>query len=331
MRIRFDKRTVKIVAVVCFAVIFFLAIYFLMQHIEDSSNRIPAVSTITASGTKLSDTITWNGIEYVRKEHISTMLLLGIDKTGKMESNGSYINDQQSDFIVVIVLDETTNTYDVIQIDRDTMSEVQRLGLGGAVVDKYVMQLALAHTYGDGMEDSCENSVEAVESFLGVDIDHYLAMNMSAVETMVDTVGGITVTIMDDFSDVDESLIEGETMTLTGSQCVTYVRSRWGVGDETNITRSARQRDFIYQLLTQMHEKKDLGLQGLVSTADYIVTDLSANRLNSMVEQICDAECNGIVYPDGEAVLGEEFMEFYADEDSVREIVMSLFYEPTEG
>ena len=40
-------------------------------------------------------------------------------------------------------------------------------------------QLALAHTYGSGEEDSCENTVLAVENLLyGVGIDHYVSLTM---------------------------------------------------------------------------------------------------------------------------------------------------------
>ena len=48
-----------------------------------------------------------------------------------------------------------------IQLNRDTMTEIQILGVNGEPAVTMTGQLALAHTYGSGEEDSCENTVLA--------------------------------------------------------------------------------------------------------------------------------------------------------------------------
>ncbi|MCD7943470.1 MAG: LCP family protein [Clostridia bacterium] len=215
MKLRIRKEVgIFLVAFAVVAFIFLIA-YEAIDYWDKTTNTL---ASSDSSSTTSSSVIKIDGVSYTQKEHITTMLLLGIDNTGEMVSSGSYINDGQSDFITVIVLDEDEDTYALLQINRDTMTEVRQLGVGGNVVKTTVMQIALSHSYGDGMEDSCENSIIAVENFLcGVSLDHYLAMNMTAVELLVDYVGGVTVTILDDFSEVDETLVLGETMTLSGS------------------------------------------------------------------------------------------------------------------
>ena len=59
-------------------------------------------------------------------------------------------------------------------------------------------------------------------SFLlgGTEIDHYLAMTMSAIPQINDLVGGVPVTVLDDFSGIDDSLVKGEEITLMGEQAL---------------------------------------------------------------------------------------------------------------
>lgn len=52
---------------------------------------------------------------------------------------------------------------------------------------------------------------------------------MDGIVEMNDLLGGVTVTVEDDFSQVDSSLVMGKRVTLTGQQALTFVRSRRGV------------------------------------------------------------------------------------------------------
>ncbi len=319
-----------LVAVACGLGLILMGAFELISQWEEEGAQT-ALEEAEEANTGSITYVYFDGQAYIPKEQITTLLLLGIDNEGKMKSSGIYYNEGQNDFNALLVLDESTDTYTLLQINRDTMTAVQRLGVDGTVAGTYTEQLALAHTYGDGMEASCENVVTAVENLLyGIEIDHYFAMNMTAVELMVDAIGGVTVTIRDDFSAVDDTMVQGETMLLNGAQTVTYIRARKDVGDQTNLSRSERQRDFLYQLLAGMQSKKSIALSELINVADYILTDLSATRLNRLFEKICDAECLDIITPDGEAVQGEEYMEFYTNDDSLKEMVISLFYTPVE-
>ena len=58
----------------------------------------------------------------------------------------------------------------------------------------------------------------------------------------------------------------------------------------------------------------------------YIVSDCSANTLSNLVSRFSSYTMGEIVSPKGENVMGEEFMEFYVDEDALNELVLKLFY-----
>ncbi len=264
----------------------------------------------------------------VPKKDLTTLLLLGIDKEGKMEKVPSNINDQQCDFLTLVLLDAARGTYDLLQLNRDTMTPVDVLGLGGVVIESVPMQLALSHTYGDAMEESCENSVRAVERLLGgeIEIDHYLAINMTGLAGLVDALGGVTVTIQDDFSNVDPTLIQGETMLLDGRQCLTYLRGRRGVADNTNLTRAERQKAFLQKLLPAMKNKGELAMQALAEVSSYMLTDLSSGGLEKLLEKWENSSLQEIHTPPGKAVLGEEYIEFYVDTAGLNALVRQLFF-----
>ena len=152
-------------------------------------------------------TITRNGTDYFPRQDITVILVMGIDEEGPVKDSGSYRNNGEADMVAAVMLDQADETYTVLTLNRDMMLEMPALGIGGKQAGTFYGQLALSHTYGSGLADSAENTRNTVSSLLnGITIDHYIAMNMDAIGILNDAVGGVTVTVRDDFSAVDESL-----------------------------------------------------------------------------------------------------------------------------
>ena len=63
---------------------------------------------------------------------------------------------------------------------------------------------------------------------------------------------------------------------------------------------------------------------------DYLVSDCSGNKLESMISRFAEQPLDTILSPSGELIRGEEFMEFYPDPDELMQIVIDCFYEPAE-
>ena len=154
------------------------------------------------------------------------------------------------------------------------MTQIQILGVTGEPAGTFTGQLALAHTYGSGEEDSCENTVLAVSNLLyGMEIDHYVSLTMDGVALLNDLVGGVTVEVLDDFSGIDDSLVQGETVTLQGQQALTYVRSRGGLEDSSNLHRMERQRQYLgalqQQLKAAVQQEDGFTLDALLQLNEY--------------------------------------------------------------
>lgn len=275
-----------------------------------------------------------DGVWYAPKQDQETMLLIGMDKMDPLEASESYNNNAQSDFLLLAIFDNTKETTTLLHINRDTMAQIPVLGVTGQPAGSITGQLALAHTYGSGLQDSCVNTVNAVSDFLyGIKIDHYVAMTMGAVPYINDLVGGVPVTVLDDFSGIDDSLVEGETITLKGEQALHYVRIRSGLEDSSNLNRMKRQQQYLESMAKQigkLDENFSVSPQQISTISKYIISDCSIDTLSRMAEQFVDYPLQEMQDIQGEAIVGEEYMEFYADEAALQEQILDLFYEVKE-
>ena len=276
----------------------------------------------------------YDGAWYRLRDDLETFLIMGLDKTEEtINETESYNNKQQADFLLLMIVDKTHGSYTALHINRDTMAEIQRLGLGGKKLNTFTGQLALAHTYGSGGKDSCRNTVKAVSRFLyDAPVDHYFSVTMDAIPVLNDLVGGVTVHVDDDLTAADPVLVQGTDVTLHGDQALHFVRARTSVTDGTNLSRMNRQRVFLDALYTQMRTRLQNDSRFALSMAnrlaEYSTSDLIPEELSELAERLKDEEFRGILSTMGEAVEGEKYIEFYPDETRLKESVLQIFFEP---
>ena len=339
MKFRVDVRVLKGTAAILAVVLVLLAGMLLLQRWENTQDAPVSssgeVSSVEAGAPVDGREITYyNGTAYAKKEDLETVLLLGVDKF-EGETPEGYLNNQQADFLLLLVMDKQHETCTPIQLNRDTMTQIQILGVTGEPAGTFTGQLALAHTYGSGEEDSCVNTVLAVENLLyGVGIDHYVSLTMDGVALLNDLVGGVTVEVLDDFSGIDDSLVQGETVTLQGQQALTYVRSRGGMEDSSNLRRMERQRQSLsalqQQLKAAVQQEDGFTLDALLQLNEYMVSDCTVEQLSALADNMAHYQVSDILTTPGDAQEGEEFMEFTVDEAALQQLVMDVFYEPVE-
>ena len=292
-------------------------------------------STVFTSGQDQTEilkrkTITRDGVEYFPRQDITVVMVLGIDQYGPVESSNYYKNQGSADSVMLLVFDETEKNCTVLYLNRDTMLNMDVLGIRGEYAGTTYGQLALAHTYGTGLEDSCENVKNTLMNFLhGLTVDYYVAMNMDAIPILNDAVGGVTVNVVDDFSKVNPTITMGE-LTLQGDQVVDYVRTRKNVGDQKNVTRMERQKEYVDGFLQALMEKTQediaLAVNLYEQVAPYIVTDCSANTLSGMLDRYAEFTLKEVVTPAGENRIEDGHYAFYADEQKLDLMIVDLFY-----
>lgn len=322
---RNDKRKLmRGLAVALLAVFLLIGAFLLLELWEKRQSIFPEQKT--------ENTVyEYNGVEYVKNEDVESFLILGLDKFEDAINNDSYNNDQRADFLMLLVFDNSEKKFTAVHLNRDTMVNMNVLGVAGQKIGTVNKQLALAHTYGNGRDVSCRNTADAVSELLnGVKVNHYLSITMDAVPILNDLLGGVEVTVLDDFSGIDDTLIKGETVTLHGDHALTYVRERYGLEDSSNSTRMVRQRQYMTAVydkaMLKIENDDNFVIEASSKLADYIVSDRSVNQLQEIAKKLSQYKFTEIETLEGESVIKDGLMEFRPDADSIDKIVFELFY-----
>ena len=285
------------------------------------------------SSTDSREMITYKNETYVKKGNLETYLIAGIDAPGKVEKVTEYDGTGQCDVLAVIVRDRSTDQCKLLSIDRNTITAVKSLDNDGTYLDTTDIQISLAHAMGFDQQVRAENTVDAVSHLLGDQtIDGYAMVNMGAIQVVNDMVGGVTVTIEDDFSDVDPSMKKGETVTLMGEQAEKYVRSRKEISDGSNQNRMSRQSTyeeaFKPAFRNKCAENSKFPLEVYHAMEDYMTTNISAKKFCRLALLLSDESEDEKLSISGTYGLDEdEWQTFTPDEDSLQEAILELFYQ----
>ena len=178
-----------------FAVILILVLVFLISGLHILESTVLQNGDIQETTGK--KTIVRNGVEYFPRQDITVMLVMGIDQEGPVQDSGYYRNEGAADVVMLLIFDEEAKDYSILYLNRDTMLTMPVLGIDGRPAGNNFGQLALSHTFGNGLERSCENVKKTVSDFLyGLQIDYYVSMNMDAIATMNDAVGLLVISFL---------------------------------------------------------------------------------------------------------------------------------------
>lgn len=308
-----------------------LALLYIGGNLLEARDKKPETRGDYQERYTYEETIEVDGETYRRRREVTAILLMGIDRSSDAVITG-YRNGGQSDFLQLLAIDSSDRTITRVPIDRDTMTPITVLGVLGDKAGVRTAQICLSHGFGDGKQQSCELTVDAVSNLMvGAPIDEYFAMNLDGISTMNDALGGVTVTLEDDFSALDPAMTLGTTLTLRGIQAEYFVRSRMNIGVGTNEARMKRQQVYIEQIGNMLDERvrEDQNFIGTLydELTPYLVTSMSRGYLINKAWTTREYERRVAEIPGEHRIGSDGFMEFHADEDAVEQLVLELFYQ----
>lgn len=278
-------------------------------------------------------TLERDGQTYQYRRGLTTILFMGVDTRLENEDRGDSRSGGQSDFMLLLVIDEENRTITPLQINRDTITEVTVLDLMGNEAGTIKTQLCLSHGFGDGKEQSCEYTCNAVQNLLlGVEIDYYIAMNLDGIPVFNDLMGGVTVTLEDDLTAYDPTMTKGTTLTLQGKQAEYYVRYRFDIADGSNEARMVRQRTYMAELARMVNERLQESADFIGTIFDELEPMLTTNMKRGTMINVAwgarEYEHQSTRTLEGEYGKGADgYVEFYADPEALEDLVIDLFYE----
>lgn len=314
------KRNIVILVVAAVIVVAAVAgIYLMENHKTD---------TVTDSSRDIHNI---EGVECTKKQNVETYLILGTDR-----NNDSDDNLVRADTIMLLAIDRREESYSLLPLDRDAMVTYEITDESGEVLGEATSQLALIYTAGRDDEEGCEMTVNAVSKLMGGQfINGYAAVNMDSIGKINNILGGVDVTVEDDFGD-GSGLSKGQTVHLNDKQAEEFVRGRKGVGDGTNENRMKRQQAYLDGAINAF-KAKSLEDNAFIDSAmdemkDCIVTDMTNaqfTKIGNILKGNSRTDVPNIKYT---RTVNEEtgLAEVRYDQVTLNYAIISLFYNPVE-
>ncbi len=272
--------------------------------------------------------IYYNGHTYSMKENLINFLFLGIDKENinLQKETGT---QGQADVIILASFDTKTRKTTMLNIPRDTMTDVTVLTPDGLYVGMKNQQICLSYAYGNGKDQSCENTLHAVQRiFYNLPISTYFSLDLDGLEFVNDSIGGVDVISPQTIGE----FVAGQSYHLMGKQAESFVRTR---GDEAyaNLQRNERQKIYMQSFMNTVisQTKKDIftPLNLFNSTAPYSCTNLNPSKVTYLTKEAMTGgsvqfEINNIpVY----FTVNNDSVENYILEKEFFEQFLTVFYD----
>lgn len=274
----------------------------------------------------------YKGKDYNKKEDIELLLFAGLDTYDRYVKD-PYKNEYSADCLVLFVLDNKNKTILPIQINKDTMCSYSMFGNGGRIVDEVYGQIHLAHTYGSGSLDSLVNVKKAVsEIFTGILIDDYFSMSMDAVPIINDSVNGVDIYVSENFASVDPTIVQNKVNHLTGYHALTYVKTKDGVDNSSNISRMTRQSIYFNAIFAKakklIETDNKLVANTFNSINEYIAVNTDIYGLIDLTNTFLGYELLDTKYLEGEEKIKENGeTEFIVDQEKVIDFCINNLYD----
>lgn len=299
------------------------------KEMLDNSNIISAPSNVVVQNG--GQYVVYNGQTYEFNKNMTSLLCIGVDKEtldGASEIKGE---NGQADVMILVAIDTSSGETKMINISRDTMTDVAVYSASGYYVETVKEQLCLAYAYGDGKESSCANTVTAVERlFYNIPINSYFALDLEGISALNDAVGGIDVVSPETIGDFKE----GESYHLMGKDAENFVRSRDWESLDANSKRMQRQQvyidSFINTVLAQTKKDITTPVNLFNASAPYSCTNLNPSKICYLSQNMLSHNGMNITTTSvpGELKKGETYTEFYVNEDEFYKLILDTYYKP---
>lgn len=278
------------------------------------------------------DEVIYNGEKYTLNPDVVSVLFIGVDKD-KIGDDFGIGNNGQADTLFVMTLNTKTKAIKIIPIPREAMVDVNVYSPKGKSAGVRNEQICLSYAYGKDAGDSADNTKKSVSRFfLNINVSNYITMDLRGISAMTDAVGGVSLTAIEDIPEL--GCKTGDNLCLDGKKARIYLQSRTEDAEGSS-KRLERQKQFLAAFASKAGNKVSENF-GLLKTyydkmSPYTSTDLSFSQITYLASTGIVKNLGGqFDYKtiDGEKKIGEKWVEFYPDSDSLVMAILDTFYIP---
>nr|WP_308119321.1 LCP family protein [Streptomyces sp. JJ38] len=189
------------------------------------------------------------------------ILVVGSDsREGTGGKYGSGFETMQSDTLMIVHIAANREWATAVSLPRDSWVEIPACDKGDGTMSephhfKINSSFAIGGLSGD-IEGAATCTVKTVEQNTGLRIDHFMSLNFNGFKGMVDALGGVEVCPEQAIKDKKANLdLQPGCQTLNGEESLGYVRTRYALGNGSDISRIGRQQEFMETLAKKAQSK----------------------------------------------------------------------------
>lgn len=317
------KKTVMIIGIIAILILAIISTYFIILKIGENRLRNQLSNTDDAFGSyddQEADAY-YGGKAYYYNEDLVNILCIGVDKNNAKEKS-----DHQADAIYLVSADIENKKARIIAISRNTMTDIDVYDMNGEFLATDHKQICLSYAYGSDDEQSSLLTKKAVSRLLyNLPINGYYTIFMDSISDIVDSVGGVKVTVPEDMTKADKKWTKGARLTLTGQSALKYVTYRKDISE----VRLQRQKQFVKNFISAAKTavSKDISLPFKMynKLAKNTVTDVDSSSAVYLATEIIKSEFEVLQIP-GEVGFDGTYETFETDETALYEFVLDAFY-----
>lgn len=318
------KKTIIILSVIVLFILSIILSYFIIlkigeKRLRESLSFTDDMLSTNAYGDEAD--VYHNGKAYYYNKELINILLIGVDKENSIDKKGN-----QADAIYLVSADFKNKKAYIIAISRNTLTDIEIYDMNGEFLDTEYKQICLSYAYGSDNQDSSRLTSKAVSRLLyNIPINGYYTVFMDAIGEIVNSVGGVSVTVPEDMTEVVENWKKGAKVTVKGDNAIKYLQYRQDSSEE----RLQRQKQFISSFVSSAKKAvgKDISLpfDMYKKLAKDTVTDVDATSAVYLASEIIKADFEILQVP-GKVGFDGTYETFETDEEALYEQVLDVFY-----
>lgn len=184
-----------------------------------------------------------------------SMLLIGSD-TREDQGNASFgqVGTNLADVIILIHIAEDRKNAVAMSIPRDLMVAVPACpdpDSSDVFAAKEFVQINSTMNYGG---PAC--TLLAVQALTGLKIPYLGVVDFKGVIAMSEAIGGVEVCVSEPINDPKSMLyLDAGIHTIEGEQALAFLRTRYGVGDGSDLSRISNQQVFLTSMVRKLRDE----------------------------------------------------------------------------
>ena len=306
------RRGLKIFGITVLVLVIILAILVgsIFWYINSKLSKMQTID-LNEEDLNVSSQVEENLSEY------RNIAIFGIDSREDTYSKGN-----RSDCIIIASINNNTKEVKLLSVYRDTYVEIEGHGL-----DK----ITHAYSYGEA-----PLAIKTLNSNLDLNIKEFITVNFDAVKDIIDSIGGVEMSITSEEVPHISGITKAGTYNLTGEQALAYARIRYASGGDYK--RTERMRDVLTAVANKVKTMNVSQLNNLVDELlPKVYTNITAADIFSLFPSITSfniTESIGWPYETKGITLDRWYGVPVTLESNVKQLHQELFneteYEPSE-